>query len=187
MNVSEDGLLNLITWCLVKTTFNLGQAPKTSTSIGNWLNENAVSFVRKNLPTFKCVIDGYYKRRPPTIQRKKPFCCFRCELMFRCVNVHDFNVMNASTVVLVAYESLLSPSEMAHSYQSKNKLPDGHITFIPHFKNPKEIAVLITNSKTNQQNKRLEKLATPCTYTTNEKVFCIVHGLRTLYFEETLD
>ena len=179
MDVTEDNLLNFITWCLVKTTLNSGQVSKTITSVGSWLKENGVSFIRKDFPTIKRAIDGYFKRRPPTIRRKKPFCHIHCELMFRYVDVHDFNDMTATTVVLLAYKLLLRPSEIAHSYNSKKKLLNQHIVFIPSFGNPKEISVTILYSKTNQQNKRLEKLFSPCTCYTDKKIPCVVHRLRT--------
>ena len=87
--------------------------------------------------------------------------------------------MTASTVVLLAYKLLLRPSKIAHSYSFKKRLLNSHISFLPFFCNPKKIAVTIKNSKTNQHNKRLEKLFTACTCNKDKKVPCIVHRLRT--------
>ena len=87
INVTENNILNFIAWFLVESTLNSEKVSKTITSIGSWLKENGVSFIRKDFPTIKRAIDGYHNQRPPVIRRKKPFCHIHCALMFKYIDV----------------------------------------------------------------------------------------------------
>ena len=181
LSLNQFHAINFAAWCWKFTTLNGELVSRALTAAGSYHKDNGISWIRKDFPAVKRHIDGFTKLRPPKRRPKLPFSEYHIQkLFYYCINYNRYDDTLMGAVILIGYILLLRPGELASNSRSKSKrLSNCRITWFPSFRSPSEISVKVSNSKTNQDNSKLETIYAGCNCNDKDRVIpCPPHTLK---------
>ena len=181
LSISENNILNFIAWCFRNTHLNADLASKAVTATISFHKDNGISFDRKQHPSIKRLLEGFYFQRPPDKRPKLPLSEFHIRSIFLfCVNTNEYMDLLPACAVLIGYSLLLRPGEIGYKpHSSEKNLYNKSINWHPNYDSPNEISIEVDASKTNRRKNRTEIIYAYCNCDKNNRIIpCPVHLLK---------